>query len=114
MLTGKKSLIDRSATSLYSYVGDTTKILSLFEQPESWKAPNRDTNLVRGIPFEYEDLYGKLTLLTGNGSKLNLFGFQPVELIKVLLAFFLASYLADRGRALSRTQTATRTISHRR
>ena len=35
------------------------------------------------------------------GVKLNLFGFQPVELIKVLLAFFLASYLADRGRALA-------------
>lgn len=33
--------------------------------------------------------------------KLNLFGFQPVELIKVLLAFFLASYLADRGRSLA-------------
>ena len=79
VLTGKKSLIDRSATSLYSYVGDTTKILSLFEQPESWKAPNRDTNLVRGIPFEYEDIYGKLTLLTGNGSKLNLFGFNYTD-----------------------------------
>ena len=79
VLTGKKALIDRSATSLYSYVGDTTKILSLFEQPESWKAPNRDTNLVRGIPFEYEDIYGKLTLLTGNGSKLNLFGFNYTD-----------------------------------
>ncbi len=79
VLTGKKSLIDRSATSLYSYVGDTTKILSLFEQPESWKAPNRDTNLVRGIPFEYEEFYGKLTLLTGNGSKLNLFGFNYTD-----------------------------------
>jgi len=79
VLTGKKALIERSATSLYSYVGDTTKILSLFEQPESWKAPNRDTNLVRGIPFEYEDIYGKLTLLTGNGSKLNLFGFNYTD-----------------------------------
>ena len=40
--------------------------------------------------------------------KLNLFGFQPVELVKVLLAFFLASYLADRGRALADTSAQAR------
>jgi hypothetical protein len=79
VFTGKKSLIDRSASSLYSYVGDTTKVLGLFEQSELWKAPNRDTNLVRGIPFEYGDLYGKITLLTGNGSKLNVFGFNYTD-----------------------------------
>ncbi|MFN0035975.1 MAG: TonB-dependent receptor [Saprospiraceae bacterium] len=79
VLTGKKSLIDRSATSLYTYVGDTTNILGLFEQSERWKAPNRDTNVVRGIPFEYSDVYGKLTLLTGNGSKLNVFGFKYTD-----------------------------------
>lgn len=79
VFTGKKSLIDRSASSLYSYVGDTTKILGLFNQTELWKAPNRDTNLVRGIPFEYGDLYGKITLLTGNGSKLNVFGFNYTD-----------------------------------
>lgn len=79
VFTGKKSLIDRSASSLYSYVGDTTKILGLFDQTELWKSPNRDTNLVRGIPFEYGDLYGKITLLTGNGSKLNVFGFNYTD-----------------------------------
>jgi hypothetical protein len=63
---------------LYSYVGDTTKIFGL-EQSELWKAPNRDTNVVRGIPFEYGDLYGKITLLTGNGSKLNVFGFNYTD-----------------------------------
>jgi len=31
------------------------------------------------------------------GVKLNLFHFQPVEIIKLLLVFFLASYLADRA-----------------
>ncbi|HLV81284.1 MAG TPA: FtsW/RodA/SpoVE family cell cycle protein [Chthonomonadaceae bacterium] len=31
------------------------------------------------------------------GVKLNLFHFQPVEIIKVLLVFFLAGYLADRA-----------------
>lgn len=79
VFTGKKSLIDRTANSLYGYVGDTTKVLGLFEQSELWKAPNRDTNLVRGIPFEYGDLYGKITLLTGNGSKLNVFGFNYTD-----------------------------------
>jgi hypothetical protein len=79
VLTGKKSLIDQTARALYGYVGDTTKLLGLFEQNELWKTPNRDTNLVRGIPFEYSDLYGKVTLLTGNGSKLNLFGFNYTD-----------------------------------
>lgn len=79
VLTGKKSLIDRTARSLYGYVGDTTDVFGLFEQSELWKAPNRDTNLVRGVPFEYGDLYGKITLLTGNGSKLNVFGFNYTD-----------------------------------
>lgn len=79
VFTGKKALIDQTARSLYHYVGDTTKMLGIFEQPELWKAPNRDTNIVRGIPFNYTDLYGKVTLLTGNGSKLNLFGFKYTD-----------------------------------
>jgi len=79
VFTGKKALIDQTARSLYHYVGDTTKLLGVFEQPELWKAPNRDTNIVRGIPFNYTDLYGKVTLLTGNGSKLNLFGFKYTD-----------------------------------
>lgn len=79
VLTGKKSLIDRTGRSLYNYVGDTTDIFGVIPQSELWKAPNRDTNLVRGIPFEYGDLYGKVTLLTGNGSKLNVFGFNYTD-----------------------------------
>ncbi len=79
VLTGKKALIDQTARALYGYVGDTTKLLGLFEQNELWKTPNRDTNLVRGIPFQYSDLYGKVTLLTGNGSKLNVFGFNYTD-----------------------------------
>ena len=79
VLTGKKSLIDQSARAIYPYVGDTTNIFGVFNQSELWKAPNRDTNLVRGIPFEYGDLYGKVTLLAGNGSKLNVFGFNYTD-----------------------------------
>lgn len=79
VLTGKKSLIDQTAQSLYSYVGDTTNLFGVFKQSELWKKPNRDSSVVRGIPFQYGDLYGKLTLLTGNGSKLNLFGFNYTD-----------------------------------
>ncbi|MFN0216461.1 MAG: TonB-dependent receptor [Saprospiraceae bacterium] len=88
VLTGKKSLIDRTANSLYSYVGDTTDIWGVFKQSELWQAPNRDTNLVRGIPFEYGDLYGKVTLLTGNGSKLNVFGFNYTDGVNYGIANF--------------------------
>ncbi len=79
VFTGKKSLIDQTANSLYGYVGDTTNVLGIFPQSELWKKPNRDTNVVDGIPFNYGDLYGKITLLTGNGSKLNVFGFNYTD-----------------------------------
>src|SRR6185436_12436389 len=32
----------------------------------------------------------------GSDAKVNLFGFQPVEVIKILVVFFLAAYLFDR------------------
>ncbi|MCE7922876.1 MAG: TonB-dependent receptor [Haliscomenobacteraceae bacterium CHB4] len=53
VLTGKQALINQFDDKLYSYVNDSV-----------------------GIPFDYRDFYGKLSLLTGNGSKLNFFGFS--------------------------------------
>lgn len=53
VFTGKKAIIEQTSEHLYKYVNDTT-----------------------GIPFDYKDFYGKVSLLTGNGSKLNFFGFQ--------------------------------------
>jgi hypothetical protein len=53
VLTGKKSLIENTGQQLYPYVNDSV-----------------------GIPFSYRDVYGKISLLTGNGSKLNFFGFD--------------------------------------
>jgi hypothetical protein len=53
VVTGKKSLIEKLDRKLYPNINDTT-----------------------GIPFSYTDIYGKLSMLTGNGSKLNLFGFN--------------------------------------
>jgi hypothetical protein len=47
-----------------SYLGQTSK--SLYPYIDSG----------HGIPFDYADYYGKLSLNTANGSKLNLFGFD--------------------------------------
>ncbi|MES1242254.1 MAG: FtsW/RodA/SpoVE family cell cycle protein [Acidobacteriota bacterium] len=40
----------------------------------------------------------------GSDAKINLFGFQPVEAIKVLIVFFLAAYLFDRWEFLRELQ----------
>lgn len=52
LLTAKQSLLDRTSKSIYSYA-DTA-----------------------GLPYSFTDLYGKLSLVSSNGSKLNLFGFN--------------------------------------
>ncbi len=78
--------------------------------------------------LNYERLTGKLSfvpllasfglsvllVLFGSGpgtsdAKVNLFGFQPVEIIRVLLVFFLAGYFAQTlGRAAARARDARR------
>lgn len=57
MLTGKSSYIDQTSRSLYPYAVAV-----------GGGADN--------LPYSFTDLYGKLTLKSGNGSKLNLFGFD--------------------------------------
>lgn len=52
LLTGKTSYLDRSSKLFYQYI-DTA-----------------------GLPFNYTDLYGKLSFNGSNGSKFNLFGFK--------------------------------------
>lgn len=68
LLTGKHSYIDESSKLLYSYAVDTT----LF-------GAAADTSLSvdeLGLPYSFTDLYGKLSFVSANGSKLNLFGFN--------------------------------------
>jgi CarboxypepD_reg-like domain/TonB-dependent Receptor Plug Domain len=55
MLTGKKSLLPETSKTLYKYAG-------------------RDS--ANGLPFDYSDYYGKVSLVAANGSKLNVFGFN--------------------------------------
>ena len=52
ILSGKGSYLKQSAKAFYPYVGED------------------------GLPFNFYDLYGKITLATQNGTKLNLFGFR--------------------------------------
>ncbi len=53
MLSGKTSYLDRTSKNIYSYASDSL-----------------------GLPFSFTDLYGKLTFLGANGSKVSLFGFN--------------------------------------
>lgn len=54
ILTGKRSYIDRTASTFYNY------------------SPIDST----GLPYNFTDIYGKVSFVGGNGSKLNLFGFN--------------------------------------
>lgn len=55
VFTAKKSLIDITSKSLYNYAANNDSI---------------------GLPFTFQDYYGKLSVNTSNGSRINLFGFN--------------------------------------
>lgn len=55
VLTGKRSIIESTSQTLY---------------------PNASVNDSIGLPFFFNDLYGKLSFVTSNGSKFNVFGFN--------------------------------------
>lgn len=57
------------------------------------------------VPLLLSFLLSVVLILWGSGpgtsdAKVNLFGFQPVEVVKILLVFFLAGYFADRWELL--------------
>lgn len=54
LLTGKHSYLDKTSPSLYKYASQDSL----------------------GLPYSYTDLYGKVSFLSGTGSKLDLFGFS--------------------------------------
>jgi hypothetical protein len=55
VLSGKKSIIQNTAPSLYSHA---------------------ITNDSVGMPFSFQDIYGKLSVVSNGGSKFNIFGFN--------------------------------------
>jgi hypothetical protein len=65
VFTGKQGLINQTDQKLYNYVNDSV-----------------------GIPFDYRDAYGKISLMTGNGSKLNFFGFNYTDGVKFPITEF--------------------------
>ncbi len=69
LLTAKHSYINETSPMLYSYAVDT-----------SFYKFNNDTAVggedLQRLPFNFTDLYGKLSFVSANGSKLNLFGFN--------------------------------------
>lgn len=54
LLTGKHSYLDQTSKELYKYASEDSL----------------------GLPYSYTDLYGKVSFLSGGGSKLDLFGFS--------------------------------------
>ncbi len=65
ILTGKKSLIDRTGKDLY-----------------------KNVNNGNGIPFEHQDLYAKVSVMAANGSRVNFFGFNFEDNVDFQLAKF--------------------------
>lgn len=55
VLTAKRSLIDQTSKTLYKYAAPADSI---------------------GLPFSFTDLYGKISINTANGSRINIFGFN--------------------------------------
>jgi len=68
LLTGKRSLLAETSKSLYGYAVQD----NFFNLEDSSSVTGSDI----GLPYNYQDLYGKVSLVGGNGSKLNIFGFN--------------------------------------
>jgi hypothetical protein len=67
LLTGKQSLLPQTSKQLYSYAIDEN-----FFNLQSTDLKAEDI----GLPYNYTDIYGKVSFSGGNGSQLNLFGFN--------------------------------------
>ena len=70
IVTGKHSYLDQTSKVLYNYATDTT----------FFSFATGDTTLANvgdiGLPYSYSDLYAKISIVGGNGSKINFFGFN--------------------------------------
>jgi hypothetical protein len=70
LVTGKHSYLNQTSKVLYDYATDTS----------FYSFAAADTSLTNvgkiGLPYSYTDFYGKVSIVGGNGSKINLFGFS--------------------------------------
>ena len=69
LVTGKRALIAETSPSLYGYAVQD----NFFNLEEGEDASDF------GLPYDYQDIYGKVSFVGGNGSKLNLFGFNYTD-----------------------------------
>lgn len=72
LLTAKHSYLNESSKLLYDYAVD--KDFFSFASGDTSLA-NVNTSDI-GLPYTFTDVYGKISFVGGNGSKLNLFGFN--------------------------------------
>lgn len=72
LLTGKHSYLDQTSKALYSYAVD--KGFFSFASADTSLPDLKKSDI--GLPYTYTDVFGKLSFVGGNGSKLNLFGFN--------------------------------------
>lgn len=70
LVTAKHSYLNESSKIFYPYATDTT--FFSFAAGDTSLADLGDF----GLPYQYTDIYGKVSFLGGNGSKLNVFGFN--------------------------------------
>ncbi|WP_273445070.1 TonB-dependent receptor [Neolewinella agarilytica] len=68
LLTAKRSLLPETSKAIYEYAVQD----NFFNLGDSSNLTAGDI----GLPYNYQDIYGKVSLVGGNGSKLNLFGFN--------------------------------------
>ncbi|HMO38172.1 MAG TPA: carboxypeptidase-like regulatory domain-containing protein [Saprospiraceae bacterium] len=74
LLTGKHSYLNESSRIFYNYATDTT-FFAFASGDTSLASIAKDI----GLPYSYTDLYGKVSFVSDNGSKLNLFGFHYAD-----------------------------------
>lgn len=74
LLTGKHSYLNETSKIFYNYATDTT-FYSFAAGDTSLAAISDEI----GLPYSYTDLYGKVSFVSDNGSKLNLFGFNYTD-----------------------------------
>lgn len=72
LLTAKHSYLNESSKLFYGYAVDTS--FFSFASGDTTLSDIDKSDI--GLPYTYTDLYGKLSFVGANGSKLNLFGFN--------------------------------------
>jgi hypothetical protein len=74
IVTAKHSYLNKSSKLFYQYMEDDTRDVSFGDMVKNPSLTYCKT--CDGLPYQFTDLYGKVSLNAANGSKLNLFGFN--------------------------------------